>query len=479
MNSVSLETDQKEDSREEIQGKIPNEFDPAIFSEIFEEIQDFFADNQSHTALIGRLLKKLKQDITAPSESSFFLLGMEEILKQLIKEDVDISFLQKALIIIRKLIIPYLKDIKQLNKTEDIFLKAQVLYSTFLNRVQYNILKKRGNQELLIYSISQSIMSTLNIQELIKVLTSQFDILGIEKFLLCLYKSDIRWDGKLKWEIPQESKILLDYRGGKHVNHSNPVIQTNKIIPPGFINSNEQVSAAVMPLFLRNEHFGYIVLSMIKNNDIIYEELRSQISGAIKGALLLEHENEISEELKKTLQALENSYKKLEQLSVLDELTGLYNRRGFMTLARQHLDLSKRRPREFLFFFIDIDSLKFINDTYGHKEGDSIIHETAKIFIKTFRQTDIIGRWGGDEFAVLAIDSTIQEFSQIRKRMLEFIKDYNQNSGKPYTLDFSVGSAPYLPGKYYSIEEMMEEADSKLYLEKKAKKEKKKKAASQ
>ncbi len=461
LNSVSLKTDLNR-SPEEIQYEIPDDLDPAIFSETFEEVQD-------HTVLIGRILKKLKQDIAGSSESSLFLDGMEKNLKQLVKEEVDISFWQKALIIIRKLIVPHLKDIEQLNKTEDILHKAHVLYSTILNRVKYNAIKKIENRELLIHLISQSIISTLNIQELVKVLTDQFNLLGIDRFLLCLYEGNIRWDGKLKWEIPSDSTILLDYRDGACVNHAKPIIQTNKIIPDGFFNTDTQMSMAVMPIFLRNEHFGYIVLSMIKNNDIIYEELRSQISGAVKGAFLMEHENEISEELKKTLRALENSYKKLEQLSVLDELTGLYNRRGFMTLARQHLDLSKRRPREFLLFFIDIDGLKFINDTFGHKEGDSVIVETSKIFFKTFRQTDIIGRWGGDEFAVLAIDSTIQEFDKIKNRMLDLISRYNKISGKPYRLDFSIGSAPYVPGKNYSIEELFEEADSNLYNEKKAK----------
>jgi diguanylate cyclase (GGDEF)-like protein len=471
LNSVSLEINLNQPP-EEIQGDIQNGSDPAIFSEIFEKIQDLLIENQAHTALISRLINKLKQDINSSSENSLFLQGLEETLKQDVMEGVDISFWQKALIIIRKLIIPYFKDIQPLNKVEDILHKAQVLFGTIQYRVQYNTLKKRETQELLLHSISQSIISTLDIRELIKVLTAQFDRLGIERFILCLYEGDTGWDGKLKWEFPPASKILLDYRGGVRIKHSKSIIPTRKIIPDGFFNSDAQMSAAVMPLFLRKEHFGYIVLSMIKNNDIIYEELRSQISGAVKGALLLENKNAISEELKKTLQALENSYKKLEQLSVLDELTGLYNRRGFMTLARQHLELSRRKPREFLFFFIDIDGLKAINDTYGHKEGDSIILETAKIFYKTFRQTDIIGRWGGDEFTILAIDSTMQESEKIKNRMLELITSYNETSGKPYELAFSIGSAPYVPGKHYAIEELIEEADSKLYQEKKAKKEK-------
>ena len=91
-------------------------------------------------------------------------------------------------------------------------------------------------------------------------------------------------------------------------------------------------------------------------------------------------------------------------LSITDQLTGLYNRRGFLSLAEQQLKLSDRNKSGMLLFFADLDLLKWINDTLGHEEGDKALIEAANVFKETFRTSDIIARLGGDEFAVLAID---------------------------------------------------------------------------
>ncbi len=176
------------------------------------------------------------------------------------------------------------------------------------------------------------------------------------------------------------------------------------------------------------------------------------------------------EDLRKKLSELEKSCKKYEELSIIDDLTSLYNRRGFMTIAGHQFALSKRRHQELLLFFIDLDNLKTINDSYGHKEGDAALIETARIIKKTFRVSDIEGRWGGDEFAVLAIDSSIVEFDSIRQRMVKFLDLHNKKSDKPYRLSFSVGAASYRDGKYYSIEELLEDADADLYRKKTEKK---------
>lgn len=175
-------------------------------------------------------------------------------------------------------------------------------------------------------------------------------------------------------------------------------------------------------------------------------------------------------DFKKKFRELERSCKKIEELSVLDELTGIYNRRGFMTLANQQLALAKRRKEKFLIFFIDLDNMKSINDSYGHKEGDTALSNTAAIIKKTFRETDIAGRWGGDEFAVIALDSTVTELEIIMKRLKKFLGDYNNRSKKPYKLSFSVGTASYNNSSYHTIEDMLEKADIDLYRKKRNKK---------
>ena len=100
---------------------------------------------------------------------------------------------------------------------------------------------------------------------------------------------------------------------------------------------------------------------------------------------------------------------KLQNMSLVDDLTGLYNRRGFFALSQQQLKIAERTKQKALLFFADLDNMKQINDALGHQEGDNALVEVASVLKETFRKSDIIGRLGGDEFAVLAIDATMKQ----------------------------------------------------------------------
>ncbi len=93
----------------------------------------------------------------------------------------------------------------------------------------------------------------------------------------------------------------------------------------------------------------------------------------------------------------------LRGLSLTDELTGLLNRRGFTTIAQGHLRLASRTGQRFLLLFADVDGLKQINDTFGHHEGDLALARVSEVLRRTFRQSDVVARFGGDEFAILAL----------------------------------------------------------------------------
>src|ERR1700686_5828877 len=90
----------------------------------------------------------------------------------------------------------------------------------------------------------------------------------------------------------------------------------------------------------------------------------------------------------------------------MDDLTHLYNRRAFYALAAQQLKVMRRKEQGLLLFFADVDHLKNINDTYGHREGDLALVRAADALERTFRDSDILARLGGDEFAVLALDAS-------------------------------------------------------------------------
>jgi diguanylate cyclase (GGDEF)-like protein len=152
----------------------------------------------------------------------------------------------------------------------------------------------------------------------------------------------------------------------------------------------------------------------------------------------------------------------LRSLALTDELTGLYNRRGFLALAEQQLRLARRTERGVFLFFADLDGLKQINDSLGHLEGDLALIRTAGILKETFRGSDIIARFGGDEFTILAIEASNDSEPAIRNRLQEKLKKHNAKEPR-CILSLSMGVARFDPHCPTSIGDLMAQADQAMY----------------
>jgi diguanylate cyclase (GGDEF)-like protein len=159
----------------------------------------------------------------------------------------------------------------------------------------------------------------------------------------------------------------------------------------------------------------------------------------------------------------------LRSLSLVDELTGLYNRRGFLVLAEQQQKIGRRTRRGFLLFFIDLDGLKEINDQHGHKEGDRAIVKAAEVLKEAFRGSDIIARLGGDEFAVLAVEADTGAAQRPLLELEHELKELKARQELPYALSMSIGVARSNPNNDESIEELLQQADAFMYEEKRNK----------
>src|SRR3989338_5024582 len=153
----------------------------------------------------------------------------------------------------------------------------------------------------------------------------------------------------------------------------------------------------------------------------------------------------------------------LRGMSLTDDLTGLYNRRGFSLLVKQQLELARRNKQRSHLIFFDVDKLKQINDVYGHLEGDKALVQVAEIFKATFRKSDIKARLGGDEFSVFAIKTGAADAKLIAAKLHERVESFNQQRNFPFKLSLSAGAAFFDPQKPCSLEELMGEADRAMY----------------
>lgn len=172
--------------------------------------------------------------------------------------------------------------------------------------------------------------------------------------------------------------------------------------------------------------------------------------------------------LRRALQCATKQYvlqTELSNLALKDELTDLYNRRGFLALAERQLKLARRSGRSLLLFFIDVDGLKEINDVFGHAEGDAALKCTAEALETTFRDSDVIARFGGDEFAVLAIEASDQSEATIRERLTEFLNSPSRQESN-YKFSVSLGAARFDPWNQTSIRDLIAAADQVMYEQK-------------
>jgi len=163
-----------------------------------------------------------------------------------------------------------------------------------------------------------------------------------------------------------------------------------------------------------------------------------------------------------------NSYaKQLRSLSIRDELTGLYNRRGFIEAAGQLHEQALRSGKPAALIFADINGMKRINDELGHEAGDEALMDAADVLTASMHDADVVGRLGGDEFVAFAPDFTTARLEALRGRVRELADARVRDRARRYRLSMSVGAAFVDPASPSTLDELLERADVSMYEQKK------------
>jgi diguanylate cyclase (GGDEF)-like protein len=183
-----------------------------------------------------------------------------------------------------------------------------------------------------------------------------------------------------------------------------------------------------------------------------------------------QHLQLLANKLYQKITELEQANIRLHNLSLTDDLTGINNRRGFMFHAEELLKFARRAGYPLCLLYLDLDDLKQINDRFGHAAGDEALRNTARILAQTFRASDIIARLGGDEFAVLALDTNESEIASVQKRLLGNLNAHNARSEPGQGLSFSLGMIPVDMNAPLTTDQLLEQADAALYVDKQQKK---------
>jgi diguanylate cyclase (GGDEF)-like protein len=157
----------------------------------------------------------------------------------------------------------------------------------------------------------------------------------------------------------------------------------------------------------------------------------------------------------------------LRELTLIDDLTKLYNRRGFFKTAEDVLKTNSHSQMGMYLMYIDLDYFKKINDTYGHAEGDRALEMFSLLLRENFRESDVIARMGGDEFVLLPVGLSEEDVTSINRRFNKLIENFNNSQDNPWTFSATIGLSYYDAGKPCSLDELLKRADTEMYLQRK------------
>ncbi|MFW6364319.1 MAG: diguanylate cyclase [Spirochaeta sp.] len=316
------------------------------------------------------------------------------------------------------------------------------------------------------------LVSMVATEELADQLHEHLKRLDIRSCALVIFQEQISNRYRKHFALPEEAQLLLSYDQDWDFKHQ----QSRKLIfnprtsmlPEGCFSPRTR-TLLCSSLFHRDEQLGYIVYEPGELDPAIYETIVAQLASTIKTALIFSAKLQAEKRLRTAMSELEKYNRKLNKISMTDSLTGLYNRRGFLSIGNQSLDLAVRMGKSGMVVFCDLDSLKVINDNFGHDAGDRAIIAAAEIMHKTFRGLDVVARLGGDEFSALAVDLHPSFLEKLHSRLDEQTQSYNSTSNEPFLLSFSMGAASFTGDTTVALEQLLTKADSILYEEKRSK----------
>lgn len=167
-----------------------------------------------------------------------------------------------------------------------------------------------------------------------------------------------------------------------------------------------------------------------------------------------------------------NLEREIRELSLRDELTKLLNRRGFFEIAPQTIKYAERLKKRLVLLYADVDDFKDVNDRLGHQEGDRILVDIGLVIKKAFREYDLVARFGGDEFVILAMESSRATPRSLRERLEERVDLYNgrTKADRGYRVALSIGVAIWDPEFPAPLEDLISQADARMYEDKNARK---------
>ncbi len=335
-------------------------------------------------------------------------------------------------------------------------------------------MKNRADREVFhnanIITKSMFLFDTGSNQSYSQILSS-LPMIGIDNSVLVMYEKPITYLVKDNFKVPENLYIrAVQHKDNVFVpSNKDRAVSLDDLFKKciELTEENERKDYIMLTLYADEVNYGFILCDISFDYYSCIEALVNQGSNAIRMLQLLQQQEETSAQLQMSLELLQKHNIELDEMAKKDELTGIYNRRGFLCSSQEALDNPENQDRYALIAYADTDNLKIINDRYGHEGGDFALTSCSNILSKVFGKDGLIGRIGGDEFAIVAVVDEVEAHDKYLKLLEDTMVELNANSGKEYMVKMSVGMTLVKIKKGLQIADLLDKADALLYKKKK------------
>lgn len=309
------------------------------------------------------------------------------------------------------------------------------------------------------------------IEECIDALKRFIADINCEKFVFCLCEDWLSGFNDYEKDYSDEDedchytvngytenmKVLIDYENGKFKEQT--TFKSKEMLPDIYEETNRSNHYFFVPVHFRERCLGYCVIknSMFPLESGLFQTWIMNISTAVENI--------------RKIACLDHMVSKLDKLSVIDPLCQIYNRNGFNKNAKNIYQTCVAENREVMVMFIDMDGLKYINDRFGHNDGDFALQQISIAIKNACDRDQIFARYGGDEFIVFADRHTTDDAQKLIDKVYHQLKKFNRFSDKPYAIDASIGYIITKVDEHMSLNKVISMADQTMYENKKRRKE--------
>lgn len=350
--------------------------------------------------------------------------------------------------------------------THSWFDEAGSYHNVETTNVNLNLFGNPLNDLLSIHSLLDMTETLSDVNEYFTNLIANLKSSFIPYCAICLYDEEFNLGPDDSFSLPDKARLMMYYDEQNKLEQNFfkedgiPFNPQESLLPP-LVRELGPGNFQIIPIFIRNLNYGYLIFQ-IPNPKYTINAIYMKI---LVNAFV--HSYEFTRNMSHS-QKLEALTEELSKESRTDELTGIFNRRGFMEYGQRMLDLSIATGAKGSVFFFDMDGLKKINDTWGHKMGDTAIQTLAEVLKEVFHKSDIVGRLSGDEFAVIAPGFDKKNAQILRNRIEDICVSLSQSRKLPLNISTSFGIATYSADKA-KLNQLLMQADKELYKEKKIK----------